>query len=122
MPNCNACGTNAVVQWQRRPSEAELADLVAVEQDRQTGLGLPAEQHRLPTADETVIAVFACAPHAIHMELAARIHAATCQAPHDDHLPDCDCEPEPLPEPDHAGIDDMVTLPTGWTIPARSNP
>lgn len=116
---CNACGADAVVQWQRRPTETELADFTAVEQDRQTDLGLPPEEHRLPTAADTVIAVFACADHAVHIDLAARVHAATCRAPHDGHLPGCDCEPEPLPEPDQ-GTQEMVTLPTGWTVPAGS--
>lgn len=118
MPNsCNACGADAVVQWQRRPTDTELADYTAAEQTRQTDLGLPPEQQRLPTATDTVIAVFACADHAIAMDLAAHVHAAGCRAPHEDNLPGCACEPEPLPEPD-TGTQEMVTLPTGWTVPA----
>lgn len=101
MPHpCNACGADAIVQWQRRPTQTELADLTATEQLRQTDLGLPPEEHRLPTAADTVIAVFACAGHAIDIDLATRVHASECRAPHEDHLPGCDCEPEPLPGPD----------------------
>lgn len=122
MPHpCNACGADAVVQWQRRPTDTELADFTTAEQARQTVLGLPPEEHRLPAADDTVIAVFACASHAIHVDLAARVHAATCRAPHEDDLPGCDCEPEPLPEPDH-DAQEMVMLPTGWTVPASVLP
>lgn len=114
------CTATPVIQWSRRPTSEELADFTAAEQHRQNELGLPPEQHRLPTADDTVIAVFSCADHAIHMDLAAQVHAADCSAPHDDHLPACDCQPEPAPEPEPPHADTMVTLPTGWTVPAAS--
>lgn len=96
MPHpCNACGATAVVQWQRRPTEPELADYVAAEQARQTELGLPPEQHRLPTAADTVIAVFSCGTHAISVDLSTRVHASNCTAPNVADLPGCDCTPEP---------------------------
>jgi hypothetical protein len=55
--------------------------------------------------------------HAIELELAARVHEASCVAPGLAVLPSCGCTPEPLP----ALATDMdpptVTLPSGWTVP-----
>lgn len=123
-PRCGACAGPAVVQWQRRPTVEELAGLVAAEQARRAQALLLADRAKsapsfgpLPAAADTVIAVFGCAEHAIHVEHAARVHEADCTAPRPDHLPTCDCEPEPHPEPEPRG-GPMVTLPTGWTVPA----
>lgn len=87
-PPCahSTCGTPPIVQWSRR------------------------------TGPDTVEAVFACAEHAIDLEAAARIHTEDCSAPHPEHLPACDCTPEPLPTA--APTPPPVTLPTGWTVPA----
>jgi hypothetical protein len=110
------------VQWSRRPSDAELAQLVAVEQARRDLALAGADPSRprpefgpLPSAGDTTIAVFACADHTVDLEHAARVHAADCQAPHPDHLPSCDCEPEPHPEPTPLG-GPKVQLPTGWVV------
>jgi len=125
-PRCGSCGGPALVQWRRRPTDNELANLVAIEQARQAEALSLADQSQpaptfgpLPTAGDTTIAVFGCAEHAIHLEAAARVHAADCSAPHPDHVPDCDCEPEPHPAPEPRG-GPMVTLPTGWRVPAPS--
>jgi hypothetical protein len=90
---CAACGQQAVVQWQRRDADD-------------------------PTA---TVAVYACAPHAITLADAARVHAAKCPAPDISLLPVCGCTPEVLPAPDPAPDRPTETLPTGWTIPVRQS-
>jgi hypothetical protein len=122
-PTCGACPGPAVVQWQRRPTDAELAVLVAAEMDRRLEIRAAAGPDQplppfgpLPTAADTTVAAWGCAGHAITLDVAAQIHAADCQAPHPDHLPGCNCDPEPHPEPEELG-GPKVTLPTGWTIP-----
>lgn len=117
------CGSPVVAQWQRRPTADELATLVATAETRHAEILAEADPEKppvfgpLPTVADSTMPVYACANHAIDLDLAARIHAADCAAPHPDHHPGCDCTPEPLPEPEplHA---EMVTLPTGWIIPA----
>ena len=91
MPFCDrtGCGKDAVVQWRRRS----------------------------PDDPTHVLAVFACHGDAIHVDAAALVHDADCPAPDPVHLPACGCTPEPAPLPDLIGAD-MVTLPTGWTVPA----
>lgn len=118
-PGCSTCGDRPIAQWQRRPTSDELAALIAAEEARRAEALLLADPQKppafppLPTADDTTMAVYACTQHAIHLDLAARIHAATCAG--------CDCEPEPLPEPTPLpGHEPTITLPTGWTIPAPS--
>lgn len=124
MPTCAHCGARAVVSWQRRPTETELAPFAAAVQERNAELLLLADPERpapqlppLPTADTTTIAVYACAQHAIDMNLAASVHGADCVAPHPDHLPRCACTPE-QPAPAHDPALDLITLPTGWTVPS----
>lgn len=116
-PGCSTCGAQAIAQWRRRPTETELAALVSAEEARRAEAMLLADPDRppvfppLPTVDDTTMAVYGCAEHAIHMDAAAQIHEATCSG--------CDCEPEPLPEPTPMpGTGPTITLPTGWTIPA----
>jgi hypothetical protein len=113
-----------VVQWQRRPTEAEFAGILGAEQARRSRAVALAGRDQppptfgpLPIADTTTVAVFACAEHTIHVDQAAQVHAAACSAPCPDHLPLCDCEPEPLPAPEPRG-GPMTVLPTGWTVPA----
>ncbi|MCI3277644.1 hypothetical protein [Streptomyces cylindrosporus] len=115
-PVCAACGEPAVVHWQRRPTDDELAELVAAEQSRRderlllADPQLPAPQFGpLPTAGDTTRIVHACAEHAIGLEAAALIHQATCTAPaagprdklrvDADEVPVCDCTPEHRAEP-----------------------
>lgn len=103
-PACAACGDEAVVHWQRRPTDEELAEVVQAEKDRREQLllladpRLPAPQFGpLPTADGMTRTVYSCGPHAITMDAAALIHGAGCTAPNDADLPGCDCTPEPHP-------------------------
>jgi hypothetical protein len=117
-PACSTCGNKPIAQWRRRPTTDELATLVAAEEARRTQALLLADPQQpppvfppLPTADDTTMAVYGCAEHAIHIDAAARIHEATCTG--------CDCDPEPLPPPTPIpGEEPTITLPTGWTIPA----
>lgn len=113
------------VQWSRRPTPDELAALVAAEQARRESMGAstevpPRDFGPLPTAGDVLIAVFGCAEHALHLDHASRVHAADCSAPHPEHVPGCDCEPEPAPAQDwmitRPGA--LATLPTGWVVPA----
>jgi hypothetical protein len=93
------------VHWRRRPTDDELAELVAAERVRRDELllladpRLPAPQFGpLPTAEGVTRTVYACGPHAITLEAASRTHQSSCTAPNDADLPDCDCTPEALPE------------------------
>lgn len=118
--SCNACPEDLVVQWQRRPTDVEVAGLVAAEQERRAlvlALADPAMPPPvfgpLPDAEATTIAVFACADHAISLDAAACIHSADCPAPHPDRLLDCGCDPEPHPGPQPL-IAPMTRLPSHW--------
>jgi hypothetical protein len=104
------------VQWRRRPTPAELADVVAAEQDFRARVTAATDPEQppvfgpLPTAADTTIPVYACGPHAITRDLAALVHASDCTAPDPDLLPGCNCTPEPAPEP-HT---DAAPLPDHW--------
>jgi hypothetical protein len=122
-PVCAACGNEAVVHWRRRPTDAELAELIAAEKSRRAEIRqladpqLPAPVFPpLPTADGTTRTVYACGPHAITMDTAAHIHRSSCTAPNPKHLPSCDCTPEtptgPDPEADDEAPDSR--LPAHW--------
>lgn len=121
MPSCQACTSDAVCHWGRRPTDAELSTLNAVESDRRAQIMLLADPEQppvfppLPTAADMVMAVYACAGHGLTLDLAAHIHGAACTAPNPATVPNCDCTPEPLPTPD---ADDSATaatvLPDGW--------
>ncbi len=104
-PVCGACSNAALVNWRRRPTEDEVGEVVAAEQTRRDHVLLLADKQLpppvfppLPSADDMTRTIYACGPHAIHMEAASRIHQATCTAPNEDNLPDCDCTPEPHPK------------------------
>lgn len=125
-PGCSftGCTTPPLVQWQRRPAESEFAALVAAEQSRRAAILASADPQApapvfgpLPGPGDFTIAVFGCGPHAIGMDLAARVHGPDCAAPNDGDLPGCNCTPEPLPEPEpmHA---EVATLPDHWAAPA----
>lgn len=117
-PGCSTCGDKPIAQWRRRPTADELAALVAAEEARRAEAILLADPQQpqpvfppLPTADDTTMAVYGCAQHAIHIDAAARIHGPDCSG--------CDCDPEPLPPPTPVpGSEPTITLPNGWTIPA----
>lgn len=124
-PGCSLPGCTAapLVQWQRRPTETELAPLVDAEQSRRDAVLAAADPEQptpafgpLPTAADTAIAVFGCGPHAISMDLAALVHASDCTAPDPAVLPGCNCtpEPEPAPQPMHAVAQ---ALPDHWMNP-----
>ncbi|MGE7439613.1 hypothetical protein [Kitasatospora sp. NPDC001175] len=104
--NCGLCGATPAVQWRRRLTAGELAAYVAAAQaarDRQTAAADPANPPAfgpLPTSDDVVRAVYACAQHPISAASAALVHGSTCTAPAAAALPNCDCTPEPAPPPD----------------------
>ncbi|WP_329564655.1 hypothetical protein [Kitasatospora sp. NBC_01266] len=91
-----ACTTAAVAHWTRRLTAVELA-------------AIPIEQHNTGMQ----LMVYACGPHAITLDLAARIHQPGCSGPNAASLPTCDCTPE-LPATDTAPV--TTTLATGWQI------
>jgi hypothetical protein len=108
------------VNWLRRPTDAELAEVVKAEQDRRDQIRLLADPQLpepefgpLPTAEGTTRTVYACGPHAITMDAAALVHASSCTAPNEADLPDCDCTPETLPP---APIEEapVQALPDHW--------
>jgi hypothetical protein len=94
MAACEACGSSALVQWRRRPSEAELE-------------AIPGEPD-----PQSTMAVYACGSHAITADLASLVHGAACSGPASNALPNCDCTPEPRPEPAPDPVASL--LPPGW--------
>lgn len=126
-PRCAACGDIAVVHWLRRPTDDELAELVAAEQSRREQARLLADPQQpapefgpLPTGGDTTITVYACSPHAITLEAASRTHQPACTAPNDDGIDGCDCTPEPHPEPTPAPAEEAAhpvsSLPAHWLV------
>lgn len=120
MSGCSFCGAAGVVQWTRRPNAAELAAHVAVVQEWRDGITLLADPQEpapefapLPKASDTAVSVYACAAHAIQIDLAAFVHSANCTAPNPDNLPNCDCTPEPIPADSVSPITED-TLPASW--------
>jgi hypothetical protein len=65
-------------------------------------------------------AVFACGPHAITLDAAALVHQPTCPAPNPALLPDCGCTPEQPAGAVTPPGQDVITLPTGWTVPVEA--
>ncbi|MDJ0342276.1 hypothetical protein QMK19_03620 [Streptomyces sp. H10-C2] len=107
---CALCGRPAARQWQRRLTDAELADHQAIEQGQRDEHLLLADAQQpppafppLPAADDCLRPVHACAEHTIDESVAAQVHQASCSAP-----PACDCTPEPLPAPE------LIEMPAGW--------
>jgi hypothetical protein len=124
MPQCtaaSACPDTAVVQWLRRPTPDELAQLVAAETDRRERWTADADPAALPqfgplpAVDNTVQAVYACPAHAIPMEAAARVHDAHCPASYPAGGTYCPCEPPPAAEPEPPAPEPTV-LDSGWTV------
>lgn len=130
MPSPNSCGKAGcsaapVAQWRRRPTAAELAAIVQAEQARRDQIRLLADPAKpapsfgpLPSAADTVVAVFGCADHSIALTQAALVHAAGCTAPDAAHLPGCGCTPEPAPSTPVPVQVPTTTLPTGWIVAA----
>ena len=117
-PVCGACGEPALVNWRRRPTANEVDEVIRTELARREQVLLLADPQLpepvfppLPSAGGMTRTIYACGPHAIHMETAALVHDATCTAPNEKHLPDCDCTPEPPP----GDVEEPVTdLPAHW--------
>jgi len=111
-PTCGACGVDAVVQWSRRPTDAEFAGILAAEKARREMLSLLADPGNpptfgpLPIVGDTLTAVFACAAHSIPIAAAGKIHGPSCSAP-----PICNCAPTDLP----TTVAPPNDLPPGWT-------
>lgn len=84
------CGARAVAQWRRRPTDSELAAIVAEEQARRLSAQTPTDAP-LPTAAGTDVPVYGCEAHSLSPELASLMHQSSCAAP----VPGCDCTPEP---------------------------
>ncbi|MFJ8606384.1 hypothetical protein ACIRH0_04220 [Streptomyces sp. NPDC093675] len=121
-PGCSGpgCLVPPLVQWQRRPTEAELGAAVAKEQARREQLLAAADPEQpppvfgpLPTLQDVTVSRFGCGTHAIAIDLAALIHGPDCTAPDPTLLPGCNCTPEPPPEtgPLHS---EPLPLPDHW--------
>lgn len=122
-PTCTACGSEAVVHWRRRPTDDELAELIASEQARRADILLLADPQLsppvfqpLPDGQNTLRTVYACAGHAITMDGAALVHASSCTAPDETDLPGCNCTPEAAPTPGPDADDEAAQnrLPASW--------
>lgn len=118
-PACTLCGNAALVSWQRRLTDEELAEFNGIEQGRYDNRLLladpdlpPPAMPPLSAADDCKRAVHACYHHAITQDAAAHTHLSTCTAPDEADLPSCNCVPEPLPEPEP--IPEPPVLPPGW--------
>lgn len=130
MPLCtaaSACPETAVVQWLRRPTPDELAQVVAAEQDRRERWLAAADPEQplpvfgpLPAADDTVRAVYACPAHAIPVEQAAHVHDAHCPASSPTDSTHCPCKPPPVVEEPLAP--EPTVLPTGWAVHLPTTP
>lgn len=119
-PYCATCPDRAVVNWRRRPTDDELAEVIAAEQSRRDQVLLLADPQLptpefgpLPTADGMTRTVYACGPHAITMDAATLIHQSSCTAPNEADLPGCDCTPEAPPQ-GPAEEQPASTLPEHW--------
>lgn len=113
-PFCERCSAPALVQWQRRLTQAEMdTEHARLNEIRAERILLqdpknPLVFGPLPSLADSTTAVFACAQHAIDMNAAALIHQADCTGPHGDQSPhpQCSCTPEgsqprpPAPEPE----------------------
>ncbi|MFE5037171.1 hypothetical protein [Streptomyces sp. NPDC056683] len=124
-PFCAACGEPAAVNWARRPTADEVAEVIRNELARREQLLLLTDPQLprpdfgpLPTSDGMTRTVYACADHAISLDGASLIHECTCTAPNPADLPGCDCTPEtPDPDPMDAPLA-ARTLPAHWTTGA----
>lgn len=105
-PVCERCHAPALVQWQRRLTQAEMdAEHARINVIRAERILLQDPENPivfgpLPSITDSTTAVFACGDHAIDQAAAGLIHQATCTGPHGDQTPHpkCSCTPEPHPE------------------------
>ncbi|MFG2412284.1 hypothetical protein [Streptomyces goshikiensis] len=118
-PTCGLCGGPAVVHWQRRLTDDEFADHLALHQYRQDTKRLLADPQLPepapvppPAPTDCTRIVHGCADHAIGIDTAAHIHAKTCTAPAVEDLPGCDCKPEAMPTPEPEP--EPVQPPASW--------
>jgi hypothetical protein len=119
-PTCSGCGNEAAVNWQRRPTKAEVDAVIAAEEDRRAAVRLLADPQLpepdfgpLPTGDGMTRTVYACAIHAITLDAASLIHESTCTAPLTPNLPGCNCTPVARPEAEPEAAS-SVSLPDHW--------
>ncbi|MEU1371993.1 hypothetical protein ABZ454_38790 [Streptomyces sp. NPDC005803] len=113
------------MNWQRRPTEAEIADVIAAEEARRAVLLVladpqlpPPEFGPLPTGDGMTRTVYACGAHAISLDGASLVHKSTCTAPNPADLPGCNCVPEPsVPTPPGEATPPNL-LPDHWVVGA----
>lgn len=127
-PVCALCGVPVGsdagrfgASWQRRLTDDELDAHVALEQGKRDQRILLADPQQpppdfgpLPQASECTAPVYACGTHVIAQEAAALVHAKECTAPNPDHLPGCDCTPEPAPQAAVAAEPEAMRLPAHW--------
>lgn len=113
-PACTRCGGPACVHWQRRLTDDEFADYLALEQHRRDQLTaladpqLPAPDYGpMPTPDGCTRVVYGCVQHAISLDAASLIHTKDCTAP------PCNCSPEPAPAPEPEP--EPAQMPPGWS-------
>jgi hypothetical protein len=111
-----ACGGPAVVHWQRRLTEAEIAQQQAIEQDRRREVALLADPAKpapifppMPDFLDATTVVYACAQHGISLDAASLIHQSACAAP-----PVCTCKPEAQPDRSRARTGSGVAATPGW--------
>ncbi|MGW2861942.1 hypothetical protein [Streptomyces sp. NPDC001205] len=112
-PTCTLCGGPACVHWQRRLTDDEFADYLALEQSRRDQLTelsdsqLPTPNYGpMPLPADCTRAVYGCVNHAVSLDAASLIHEKTCTAP------PCNCTPEPVPKPEPEPQPQQ--LPPGW--------
>lgn len=120
-PVCGACGDTAVVNWQRRLTDDELAEHVRLEQAKRDQTLLLADPQLsppvfppLPDGSNDALLLLACAQHAIDGGLAGLIHQKTCTAPNEIGRWGCDCTPEPAPQAPTVEPEPVLALPTHW--------
>ncbi|MFI1535568.1 hypothetical protein [Streptomyces anandii] len=120
-PVCALCGQPALVHWQRRPTDAEIAEMCDVEKQRRAQVLRLADPQQpapvfgpLPTAEDITRIVHSCGAHAITLEGATLIHQSCCTAPNEADLPGCDCLPEQPPQPRLAAEPEPAPLPAHW--------
>ncbi|MCT9092855.1 hypothetical protein N4G70_28880 [Streptomyces sp. ASQP_92] len=112
-PPCTQCGVPACVHWQRRLTDDELGDYLALVQHRRDELTEladpqlpPPDFGPMPCPGDVTRAVYACVDHAISIDAASLIHAKSCTAP------PCNCTPEPAPQSEPEP--EPQQLPPGW--------
>ncbi|MEU9002587.1 hypothetical protein [Streptomyces sp. NPDC048551] len=112
-----ACGAAAVVQWRRRPTDAELDRIVRAEEARRTAaqaLGAFIDEDTPAPGTDATVPVYACVSHALSPDAAAYVHEATCAGPQKGG--GCGCPPPAEPEFPFEPVEEQPArqLPPGW--------